>query len=90
MTKRIEGYVDQFVYPEGYDHGDGEYIYISKGKTLSRDLPAVLFIGEGSDPPKVLTEEEVKAMLREVGLVASGSDYPKWLIAVAAKHGITL
>lgn len=51
--------------PEGYHHGDGEHIYVSKTPTLSMDHRATLVIHEGR-PERVYTESEVNALLRDI------------------------
>lgn len=93
MAKKIEGWVDQFVAPEGYDHGDGEHIYVSKAPTPSMDHRATLVIHEGK-PEKVWTESEVKAALKHVthctGSRVSSVDIKEFRRVINEQLGITL
>lgn len=55
------------------------------------DHPAILFIGEDGDPPKVFTLEEVKAMLEDiVRLDEIGTSYRYAVTQVSKKLGIKL
>ena len=60
----IEGYVDQFVEPEGFDANDGELIYFQKTKQLSMDLPATLIVGDTGIP-----KTQVIEMLRKMNRI---------------------
>lgn len=89
-TKRIEGYAQ--------DLGDGTYRIWEVPFSESSNPRSTTFVSDTSDPPKCYTEDQVKAMLMEMGLLEQksmsvdkiGPLSTKSIVAIAAKHGITL
>lgn len=86
--KRIEGIVFN-------REGERErYTLYTDGGTIDRSATAAtLFISKDATPPKVVTEQAVREMLREAEnrvAAMSGGKLVLFFKDIAAKHGITL